>query len=79
MGRHEMIKKKEYWTSPSGVTYEIGAPWPPSNFEKKLGYVWVPKNIGYKDRLGYGTLDDAAERIHQANNAQHDILKTKEN
>lgn len=74
-----MAKKKEYWTSPSGMTYEVGAPWPPENVEKLLGYIWVPPNGGFRDRLSYGTLDDAAERIQQANNAQHDILKTKEN
>lgn len=72
-----MSKKKEYWTSPSGITYEVGAPWPPENVEKKLGYVWVPKETGYKDKLAYGTLEDAAERIHQANDAQHELLKTK--
>lgn len=72
-----MPEKKEYWTSPSGITYEIGAPYPPSNVEKKLGYIWVPKETGYRDRIGYGTLSDAADRIQSANESNHDLLKTK--
>lgn len=72
-----MTDRKEYWKSPSGVTYEIGAPYPPSNIEKKPGYVWTPSLSGYHDKLSVGTLDDAAYRIQIANEAQHHVLQTK--
>lgn len=66
--------KKEYWTSPSGITYEIGAPFPIGS-DGSVKYVWEA-STGYGNRLAFGTLDDAAERIQSANEALHPKLKT---
>jgi len=66
--------KKEYWTSPSGITYEVGAPFPPGS-DGKVKYHWVPKS-GYGNKLADGTLDDAYERIQSANTVVHPLIRT---
>lgn len=69
-----MAKKKRQtqWTSPSGVTYDLTAPPPaagPSNAGKRSA-------SGYGNVLAAGSLSDAAERIVEANNGRHPLLRT---
>lgn len=66
-------KRQTQWTSPSGVTYTLGSPAPAApaspNAPERSGE-------GYGDFLTAGDLSDAAERIVEANNGRHPLLRT---
>lgn len=65
-------KRSKHWTSPSGVTYAIGAKPPPA---ERLNAVKRSAS-GYGNNLAAGTLSDAADRIVEANNGRHPLLRT---